>query len=60
MDPLPAQMMPTVSRLTFGIFNLAIPNLIAWGTIGVVFAAAIWLRIPSLFKPAPEREENRE
>jgi len=60
MDPLPAQMLPAVPHITFGIFNLAVPNIIAWGSIALIFAIALWVRIPNLFKPGPEREESRE
>jgi hypothetical protein len=53
-------MLPAVPHITFGIFNLAIPNIIAWGSIALIFAIALWVRIPNLFKPGPEREESRE
>jgi hypothetical protein len=35
-----------VPHITFGIFNLAIPNIIAWITVVVSFVAAVWGRLP--------------
>jgi hypothetical protein len=60
MNLLPAQMLPAVPHLAFGIFNLAIPNIIAWAAVVAIFAVAVRMRIPNLFNPAPEREENRK
>lgn len=51
MDQLPTQLLPAVPHIIFGIFDLAIPNLIAWSIIIVLFFAAIWARLPSFFEP---------
>jgi hypothetical protein len=53
VEPLPPELLPTVPHVVFGIFNLAIPNIIAWGVvIGAVLLAA-WVRLPRFFEPAP-------
>jgi hypothetical protein len=41
--------MPTVPYISFFVFNIAIPNLIAVLAIIVVFIIAIWARIPKIF-----------
>lgn len=46
MNQLPAQGLPAVPHVVFGIFNLAIPNIVAWGVVIIVFVASIWLRLP--------------
>ncbi len=48
---LPAQMLPAVPHIAFGIFNLAIPNIIAWLTLVVIFFVAAWARLPRFFEP---------
>jgi hypothetical protein len=52
-DLLPPQLLPAVPHVTFGIFNLAIPNIIAWLVIVVTFPVAAWLRLPKFFEPGP-------
>jgi hypothetical protein len=52
MEQLPAQLLPAVPHIVLGIFDLAIPNLIAWGTIIVLFFVAAWARLPRFFEPA--------
>ena len=49
MDQLPPEMLPAVPHVTFLIFDLAIPNLIAWVTVIVIFFVAAWLRLPKIF-----------
>ena len=49
MEPLPPQLLPTVPHVTFSIFNLAIPNIIAWATVAIVFFLAAWARLPRIF-----------
>jgi hypothetical protein len=55
MEPLPAQLLPAVPHVVFRIFNLAIPNLIAWGTVVVAFSLAVFARLPKFFEP-PENK----
>lgn len=50
MEQLPTQLLPAVPHITFGIFNLAIPNLIAWSIIIVIFFVAAWARLPKFFE----------
>ncbi|MCL5961810.1 MAG: hypothetical protein M1358_21265 [Chloroflexi bacterium] len=52
-EPLPPQMLPAVPHIAFSIFNLAIPNIIAWLTLIVVFVVAAWARLPRFFEPEP-------
>ena len=49
MDRLPPEVLPVVPHVTFLIFNLAIPNIIAWFTLIIVFFVAAWLRLPRIF-----------
>lgn len=51
MEQLPPQLLPAVPHLTFGIFNLAIPNLLAGMTTVVIFGLATWARLPKFFEP---------
>ncbi len=52
---LPTQLLSAVPHFTFSIFNVAIPNLIAWSLLVVVFVAALWSRLPR-FLERPEAE----
>jgi hypothetical protein len=49
MESLPTGALPAVPHVTFLIFNLTIPNIIAWGTVIVVFFIAARLRLPRIF-----------
>ena len=51
MEPLPPQLLPVVPYLKFGIFDLAIPNIIAWLTVIVLLFIGAWVRLPKLFEP---------
>jgi hypothetical protein len=60
VEPLPPELLPVVPHVVFGIFNLAIPNIIAWGVvIGAVLLAA-WARLPKFFEPAPPAAKEAE
>ncbi len=50
MHPVPAQLQPSVPHVVFGIFNVAVPNLIAWLVVVGVFALAVWARLPKSFE----------
>ena len=54
MEPLPPQVMPAVPYLKFGIFDLAIPNIIAWLTVIFLLLIAAWARLPKFFEPNAE------
>jgi hypothetical protein len=49
MEKLPTELLPTVPHVTFLIFNLAIPNIIAWTTVIIIFFVAAWFRLPKIF-----------
>ena len=49
VEPLPPQLLPTVPHVTFSIFNMAIPNIIAWAAVIGVFFLAAWARLPKIF-----------
>jgi hypothetical protein len=53
---LPTQLLPAVPHFIAGIFNIAIPNLIAWILVVVIFFAGAWVRLPRFF----ERPETGE
>lgn len=46
MQDLNLETLPAVPHIVFGIFNLAIPNLIFWLAVVVIFFAGCWARIP--------------
>ena len=56
MEPLPAQLLPVTAHVVLGIFNLAIPNIVAWIALIVVFFMAAWMRLPAIFEPGGEEE----
>jgi hypothetical protein len=62
MQPLPPEMLPAVPRVAFGIFNLAIPNIVAWGVVIGVVLLAVWVRLPRFFEPEDQasKEEGNE
>jgi hypothetical protein len=60
MEPLPPQMLPAVSHVVFSIFDLAIPNIIAWGLVIVLFLISAWARLPGIFEPKVAEEVNHE
>jgi hypothetical protein len=51
MELLPTQMLQAVPHVTVGIFNLAIPNLIAWAILIGLLLLASWARMPKVFGP---------
>ena len=53
MEQLPPQLLPAVPHLTFGIFDLAIPNLLACVTTIFLFGIAAWAQLPEIFEPKP-------
>ncbi len=59
MGPLATERLPAVPHVVFGIFNLAVPNLIAWAVLVVVFVAAVWFRLPRFVEHAAEPDAGR-
>jgi hypothetical protein len=53
MEPLPPEMLPAVAYVKFSVFDLAIPNIIAWAAVIVVLLVAAWARLPKIFEPKP-------
>jgi hypothetical protein len=48
---LPPELLSPVPNITFGIFNLAIPDIVAWIIVVVIFITAAWARLPKFFEP---------
>jgi hypothetical protein len=46
---LPAQLLAAVTHFDFGIFNIALPNIIALVVLVVIFVFAAWARLPRIF-----------
>jgi hypothetical protein len=51
MEALPPEALRSVPHIVFGIFNLAIPNIIVWAVVIFGFAVAAWARLPRIFEP---------
>ena len=49
MEPLPPEALRAVPHIAFSIFNLAIPNIIAWSMLIFIFVVAAWARLPKIF-----------
>lgn len=62
MSDLTLQTLPAVPHVVFGIFNLAIPNIIFWGLVIVLFAGAAWARLPRFIEHSAksDAEEVKE
>lgn len=56
MHPLPSQLLPAVPHVVLGIFDLALPNLVAWALIDGTLLAASWLRLPRWLEARDEVE----
>lgn len=50
MPPLPPQMLPAVPHVSFGIFNFALPDIIAWLSVLVIVLLAASIRLPGFFE----------
>ncbi len=62
MSELTTQTLPAVPHVVFGIFNLAIPNILFWALVIVLFAGAAVARLPRFIehssKPDPEEVQK--
>jgi hypothetical protein len=56
MEPLPPQLLPVVPYLKFGIFDLAVPNIMAWLAVIVLLFIGAWVRLPKIFEPGAGKE----
>jgi len=50
MDKLSIMSEPALRHVDFGIFNLAWPDIIFWVLVIIVFALAVWARIPQFME----------
>jgi len=46
---LPPQTLPAVPHVSFSVFHLAIPNIVAWVLVFVIVLIAAWMRLPKIF-----------
>lgn len=53
MESLPPEALRVVPHIDFSIFNLAIPNIIVWAVLIVIFLVAAWAGLPKIFEPKP-------
>ncbi len=61
MNEIATQTLPAVPHVVFGIFNLAIPNIIFWAVVILVFAVSAWLRLPRFIEHSrKDREEMQK
>lgn len=58
MSSLTLQTLPAVHHVLFGIFNLAVPNIIFWAIVVVLFAASAWARLPKFIERSSKRDEE--
>ncbi len=58
MTPLPPELLPASHFVAFSIFNFTIPNIIAWGSIIVLFLVASVLRLPKIFESNEKEKEE--
>jgi len=60
VQPLPTELLPSVKFIAFGIFNLTVPDIIAWSMVIVLFLAACGLPLPKIFEPEEKEQGSRE
>jgi hypothetical protein len=51
---LPTQLLASVTHFDFGIFNIALPNIIALFVLVTIFISAAWARLPRIFESESE------
>ena len=56
---LPTQLLAAVTHFEYGIFNVALPNVIAILLLIAVFFGAAWLRLPHVFESAPHERKQK-
>lgn len=57
---IPTQQLLAVPHLIFGIFNLSIPNIIAWVIVIGGFLLASWIRLPKIFEGKEDANESNK
>lgn len=60
MSSVALQTLPAVPHVVFGIFNLAIPNIIFWALVVLLFAGAAWARLPRFIERSSKDEGENE
>jgi hypothetical protein len=58
VQPLPPQTLPAVPHVSFGIFNFAIPDIVAWLSVFVIVLVAAWVRLPEFFERGSSAREG--
>jgi hypothetical protein len=58
MEPLPPELLPAVPHIVFGVFNLAIPNIVIWGVLILGFVLACWARLPRILESQSRAESS--
>lgn len=58
MSQLTLAKLPAVPHVIFGIFNLAIPNIIFWCLVILVFAGAAWARLPKFIEHSSKADDE--
>jgi len=54
MQALPTQLLPSVPHIAFSVFDLALPNIVAWVLIDGALLIAAWVRIPAFLETSDE------
>jgi hypothetical protein len=47
---LPPHTLPAVPSVSFSVFHLAIPNIVAWVLVFAIVLVAAWIRLPKIFE----------
>ncbi len=59
MRNLTIETLPAVPHIVFGIFNLAIPDLIFWVAVVLAFFAGCWARMPKFMAHGNTPDDRR-
>jgi hypothetical protein len=57
MGQISVSLLASVPHVVFGIFDLAVPNIIAWIGLVLMFGIAVWLRLPAWLSPVSSNVE---
>lgn len=56
MQSLPTQLLPAVPHVVFSVFDLALPNIVAWVLIDLALLFAAWFRLPAFLEATDEAD----
>jgi len=59
MQNLTIETLPAVPHIVFGLFNLAVPDLIFWVAVVLVFFAGCWARMPKFMAHGATQDDRR-